>query len=325
MTLGAYAGTVALPLVQEHADAATVRVIDGIIRELWAGLPLVYGSSYFDRDMTQEAVERAMTPGYGLDRGRSPASPEDLVSEVLDMVRTFWQLAHGGSPRELVQVVRFRLGELAAGMDSVYAATHHTELPARPGPFESILRECLELVGSQRARGALRALGDQDLYEHGIATGTHLLECIDQGLPCRMLTRAQADLLQLQVTTLFTTSGFRFIVDDDAAKPGIRVEVIDDNDPSGRHLSVYWHPGNDLDDRCDVGRGSGHLSAELLRRSRVVSVAMSHALEEILEAAGFEVHVDRDVGASYVLVTALKEPDRFASFIEGPDDALSAG
>lgn len=324
VTLGAYAGAVALPLVQKHADAPTVRVIDGIVRELWAGLPLVYDSSYFDRDMSQEAVERVMTPGFGVDQSRSPAVPADLVSEVLDMVRTFWQLAHRGSPRELAQVVTFRFGELAAGMDSVYAITHNTELQARPGAFEAILRECLELVAGQRARGALRSLGDQDLYEHGIATGTHLLECIDEGSPCRMLTRPQVDLLRLQISTLLTTSGFRFIVDDEAAKPGIRVEVMDDIDPTGRHVAVYWDPGNDDGSGCNAGlepagRG-GHLSAEVLPRSRVVGVAMAHAIQEILGAAGFEVDVDVDIGESYVLVTALRDPEQLVTFLAGPDD-----
>lgn len=323
VTLGAYAGAVALPLVQKHADAATVRVVDGIIRELWAGLPLVYESSYFDQDMSEEAVARAMTPGYGADKGRSPAVPEDLVSDILDMVRTFWQLAHRGSSRELAQVVTFRAGELAAGMDSVYAITHNAELRARPGAFEAIVRECLDLVASQRARGALRVLGDQDLYDHAIATGAHLLECIDHGAPMQMLTRPQVDLLRLQISTLLTTSGFRFIVDDEAAKPGIRVEVMDDIDPTGRHVAVYWHPGNDVSGGCDAGSESGdhggHVSAEALRRSRVVGVAMSHAIEEILGAAGFEVNVDLDVGESYVLVTALSNPDQFAAFITGPD------
>lgn len=323
LTLGAYAGTLVLPLVREHADPPTVRVIDGIVRELWAGLPLVYNSSYFDLDMSQEAVERAMTPGYGVDEGRSPATPEDLVSDILDMVRTFWHLAHGGSPRELAQVVTFRLGELAAGMDSVYAVTHHTELRSRPGAFEDIVRECLELVGSQRARGAPRALGDQDLYDHGISTGTHLLERIDHGAGCRLLTRPEIDLLSLQITTLLTTSGFGFASDDGVHEPGIRVEAVDDIDLSGRHVAVYWHPGNDVIERCDVSRDSGHLSSDVLRRSRVVGVAMSHAIEEILEAAGFEVHVDLEVGASYVLVTALREPDQFASFVEGPDESTA--
>lgn len=319
VTLGAYAGTVALPLVREHADAPTVRVIDGIVRELWAGLPLVYASSYFDQDMSQEAVERARTPGFGVDTGRSPAAPEDLVSEVLDMVRTFWQLAHSGSPRELAQVVTFRLGELAAGMDSVYALTHDTELRARPGAFEAIVRECLDLVRSQRAPEAPRALGDQDLYDHGISTGTHLLECINQGSRCRLLTRPQIDLLSLQITTLLTTSGFGFVSDDGVRQPGVRVETVHDIDVFGRHVSVYWHPGNEVTDRCGVARDSGHLSADVLHRSRVVAIAMSHAIEEILEAAGFDVHVDLEVGA-YVLVTALSEPDQLAMFIQDPAD-----
>lgn len=320
MTLGAYAGTIVLPLVRQHAGPSTVRVIDGIVQELWAGLPLVYDRSYFDQDMSEAAVQRAMTSGYGVDKSRSPVTPEDLVSEILDMVRSFWQLAHRGSPRELAQVVTFRLGELAAGMDSLYAVMHDSEMQARPGLFEAVVRECLDLVRSQRATGAMRALGDQDLYDHAIVTGTHLIECIDQGARCRMLTKPQFDRLSLQITTLFTASGFNFVSEDGAHGPGVRVEVIDDIDPSARHVAVYWHPGHDIHERCDVAGDSGHFSADVLHRSRVVGIAMSRAIEEILEAAGFEVLVDLEVGGSYVLVTALKEPDQFTTFIEGPDE-----
>ena len=321
LTLGAYAGTLVLPLVRAHADPATVRVIDGIVRELWAGLPLVYDRSYFDSSMSIEAVERTMTPGYGVDKGRSPTVPEDLVSEVLDMVRTVWQFAHLGNSRELAQVVRFRSGELAAGMDSVYAVTHGPALQSRPGPFEAIVKECLELVRNQRGQDIPRALGDQDLYDHAITTGTHLLECIQQGTPIRMLTRPQMDLLALQLTTLLTLSGFRYVSDDGVHYPGVRVELVDDIHLAERHIAVYWHPGNAGSEHCDTGAQRGEYSAETLHRSRVVGSAMAHAMEEILEAAGFDVRIDPEVGDSYALVAGLREPELFASFIEDLEPA----
>ena len=319
VTLGAYAGTVVLPVAREYGDARTSTLIAGLVGELWAGLPLVHSRSYADREVDGRRHEDSDTARDWHDEDQASETPEDLVPDMLDMVRTLWQLARSGSAEELVVVARFRLSEIAAGLDHAYAVRHGTETPTRPGTFEAVLRECFQLVAEQRAWGAVRALGDEELFEHGISIGEHLAECLDQGSACRLLTRARVDALALQLTALLAASGFTIAPDDESNHPGVLVEVVDDLDLTHRHVSLHWHLGESLRERCAVAVSNGDYSAEPLRRSGLVREVMGRSLLELVRAAGFDAHEDEDPGAHEVIVTSLSEPDELASFVGACD------
>ena len=180
VALGAYAGTVLLPVAKDHADEGTYRVISGLVTELWAGLPLVHDQSYADEGLSERPHENTTTARASADTGEQPESPSDIVLDVLDMVRTFWQLARSGSAEELADVASFRLGEIAAGLDHVYAVRHGIPDAERPGTFESVVLDCLDVVEKQRSSTVIRAMGDRDLYDHAMTIGGHLAECLEQ-------------------------------------------------------------------------------------------------------------------------------------------------
>jgi hypothetical protein len=315
LTLGAYAGAVVLPLARKYGDAYTSTLIEGLVGELWAGLPLVHGRSYVDREVGRRRHEDTDTARDCPDGGHASETPEDLVPDMLDMVRTLWQLARSGSAEELVMVARFRVSEIAAGLDHAYAVRHGTEPPHRPGTFEAVVRECFQLVAEQRAAGAVRALGDEELFDHGISIGEHLAECLEQGSACRLLTKPQVDVLALQITSLLAASGFPIVPDDESHDPGVLVEIVDDLDLTHRHVSLHWHLGESLRQRCAVAVSQGDYSAEPLRRSGLVREVMGRSLLELVQAAGFDAHTDEDRGPHEVIVTALSEPDELASFV----------
>ena len=314
VTLGAYAGAVVLPLARQYGDPLTSALIAGLVGELWAGLPLVHHRSYVDAEIGRPHEHTATAHGCA-DGGVACDTPRDLVPDMLDMVRTLWQLAHTGSSEELVVVSRFRLSEIAAGLDHAYAVRHGAAPPTRPGTFEAVVRECLQIVTRERATGAVRAMGDEDLFDHGIAIGEHLVECLEQGSACRLLTRPQVDVLAVQITSLLGVSGFAVVPDEESRRPGMLVEVVDDLDLSLRHVSIHWHPGEGLRRRCEEAVNDGHLSAEPLRRAGLVREVMGRSLIELLCAAGFEAHADEDLGPHEVIVTALTEPEDFESFV----------
>jgi hypothetical protein len=315
VTLGAYAGTVVLPLAREYGDARTSALIAGLVTELWAGLPLVHSRSYVDREVGRRRHEVTDTARGCPDGGQASETPQDLVPDMLDMVRTLWQLARSGSAEELVAVARFRLSEIAAGLDHTFAVRHETDRSERPGTFEAVVRECFQLVAEQRASGAVRALGDEELFEHGISIGEHLVECLDRGSTCRLLTKHQVDVLALQITSLLAASGFTVVPDDGSNRPGVLVEVVDDLDLAHRHVSLHWHLGESLRDRCAAAVSNGDYSAEPLRRSGLVRAVMGRSLLELVRAAGFDAHADDDLGPHEVIVTSLCEPDELASFV----------
>lgn len=314
VTLGAYAGSVVLPLARVYGDERTSTLIAGLVAELWAGLPLVRDRSDVDAEIGRPH-EATATARPCPDGGATSEAPEDLVADMLDMVRTLWQLAHTGSVEELVVVSRFRLSEIAAGLDHAYAVRHGTEPSTRPGTFEAVVRECLQIVAQDRAVGAVRTMGDEDLHEHALSIGEHLLECLEQGSTCRLLTRPQMDVLALQVTSLLGASGFIVGRDGEDNRPGVLVEAVDDIDLSLRHVSIHWHPGEPLRRRCDEAVSQGDLSAEPLRRAGLVREVMGRSLIELLLAAGFDARADDEVGPHEVVVTGLAQPGDLASFV----------
>ncbi len=314
VTLGAYAGSVVLPLAREYGDARTIVLITGLVAELWAGLPLVHDRSDVDEEIGRPHEDTATARGCP-DGGAASETPQDLVPDMLDMVRTLWQLARTGSAEELVVCARFRLGEIAAGLDHAYAVRHDSEQPTRPGTFEAVVRECLQIVTQERATGAVRAMGDEDLFDHAISIGEHLVECLEQGSACRLLTRPQIDELAVQIMTLLGASGFAVVPDAESQRSGALVEVVDDLDLSMRHVSIHWHPGEALRRRCADAVSQGHVSAEPLRRAGLVREVMGRSLIELLRAAGFEAHEDVDLGPHEVIVTGLTEPKQFESFV----------
>ena len=314
VTLGAYAGSVVLPLARKYGDEATASVLCGLVAELWAGLPLVHDRSYVDDDIGRPH-EHTMTAHDCADGGAASGTAQDLVPDMLDMVRTLWQLAHTGSTEELVVVARFRLSEIAAGLDHAFAARHGTEPPTRPGTFEAVVRECLQIVARERAPGAVRSMGDEDLFEHGTSVGQHLVECLERGSTCRLLTRPQVDVLAVQITSLLGASGFAVVPHGESGRPGVLVEVVDDLDLTLRHVALHWHPGEALSRRCADAVREGRFSAEPLRRAGLVREVMGRSLIELLTAAGFEVHEDDELGPHEVIVTGLAAPGQLASFV----------
>ncbi|MDO5503485.1 MAG: hypothetical protein Q4G67_09965 [Actinomycetia bacterium] len=317
VTLGAYAGTVALPLVRSHAESQTGRLIDGIVRELWAGLPLVHHSSYVDQDMPCGKAPGTRTALASADLDRPPEHPQDLVPDVLDMVRTAWQLMRSRSARELAAVTSFRFTELVAGMDHVYAHVHGRPHEERPGTLESVAQECIGLVKRQRAPGSVHALGDEDLFRHGIAVGEHLLECVEQGTECALMTMTDMERLGLQITTVLSAAGFPVLTEEDTEGPGICVEAVDDLDFSRRHVAVHWHSASTLRQRCTVAVDRGDYSADALKQGGLISTAMGRALKDIVTSAGFAIRSDDSSSSEhYVLVTGLRAPEDFAAFVE---------
>ncbi|MGA8046560.1 MAG: hypothetical protein WCA30_09865 [Dermatophilaceae bacterium] len=315
VALGAYAGTVLLPVAKEHADEGTYRVISGLVTELWAGLPLVHDQSYADEGLAERPHENTTTARACADTGEQPESPSDIVLDVLDMVRTFWQLARSGSAEELADVASFRLGEIAAGLDHVYAVRHSVPDAERPGTFESVVLDCLEVVEAQRSSTVIRAMGDRDLYDHAMTIGGHLAECLEQGSPCRLFTTRQLDTLGFQVAMLLTASGFEVVGEDDTHHPGARVEVVDDVDLMQRCVAIHWHTGNVLRQRCSDAVITGDYDAEALLRAGAICQEMGKALVRILTAAGFEARINEDFGAHYVVVTGLRQTEDFESFV----------
>ena len=317
VTLGAYAGSVVLPLARAYGDPRTTAVISGLVAELWAGLPLVHDRSYVDEGIGRPH-ENTTTAHACADGGASSETAQDLVPDMLDMVRTLWQLAHTRSIEELAVVARFRLSEIAAGLDHAYAVRHSAAQPTRPGTFEAVVRECLQIVTRERAVGAVRALGDEDLYEHAVSIGEHLVECLEEGSACRLLTRGQVDGLARQVASLLGASGFTVVDDDESRGPGVLVEVVDDLDLTLRHVSLHWHPGEPLRRRCADAVNRGDYSAEPLRRSGMVRELMGRSLLELVRAGGFEARPHEEVGPHEVVVTGLNEPERLAAFVDVP-------
>jgi hypothetical protein len=315
LTLGAYAGTVLLPVAKGHADEASYRVISGLVTELWAGLPLVHDRSYADEGMCQRPHEDTTTARASADSGEQPESPSDIVLDVLDMLRTFWQLARSGSAEELADVASFRLGEIAAGLDHVYAVRHGVTDAERPGTLEAIVLDCLQVVEAQRSPSVIRAMGDRDLYDHAVAIGEHLAECLESGHPCRLFTTRQLDTLGFQVAMLLTASGFEVVGEDDTHHPGARVEVVDDVDLAQRCVAIHWHTGNVLRQRCSEAVVEGDYDAEALLRAGAICQEMGRALVQILTAAGFEARINEEFGAHYVVVTGLRQEEDFESFV----------
>jgi hypothetical protein len=314
-TLGAYAGCIVLPLARKYADERTATLISGLVGELWAGVPLVYDFSCVDDEVGTRNHEDCTTSRDCADRGEQAQAPADLVPDMLDMVRTLWHLASTGSAEELVVVARFRLSEIAAGLDQVAAIRHGGHGRTRPGAFEAVVRECLDLVAVHRVPGAMRVLGDEDLYDHGVAIGGHIVECLEQDVPCRLLTRPQIDLLALQITSLLAASGFAVITDDETDAPGVLVEVIDDVDLSYRHVAIHWHPGVALSSRCAEAVRRGDYAAEVLRRSGLVREVMGVSLLQLLRAGGFDAHADEELGTHQLVVTGLDEPLQLEGFV----------
>ena len=315
VALGAYAGTIVLPVAKEHADEATYRVISGLVTELWAGLPLVHDQSYADEGICERTHEVTTTAWDSADSREQPESPSDIVLDVLDMVRTFWRLAHSRSAEELADVASFRLGEIAAGLDHVYAVRHGVPDAARPGTFESIVLDCLDVVEAQRSATVIRAMGDRDLYDHAMTIGEHLAECLERGNPCRLFTTRALDTLGFQVAMLLTASGFEVVGEDDTHHPGARVEVVDDVDLAQRCVAIHWHTGNVLRQRCSDAVVTGDYDAEALLRAGAICQEMGRALVKILTAAGFEARINEDFGAHYVIVTGLRQAEDFESFV----------
>ncbi|MCA1781794.1 MAG: hypothetical protein ABR500_13630 [Dermatophilaceae bacterium] len=316
ITLGAYAGSVVLPVAGKYGDEHTHTLIAGLVAELWAGVPLVYDRSDVDDEIGRPHEDTTTARGCA-DGGEAEASetPQDLVPDMLDMVRTLWQLAHTGSIEELAAVARFRLSEIAAGLDHAYAVRHDTQPPARPGTFEAVVQECLQIVTHERESGTRRTLGDEDLHEHGTLIGEHLVECLEQGSACRLLTKPQVDVLAIQITSLLGASGFSVVPEGETYRAGVLVEVVDDIDLSLRHVSIHWHPGEALRRRCEDAVNGGDYSAEPLRRSGLVREVMGRSLLQLLRAGGFEAHADEDLDPHEVIVTGLTEPEDLASFV----------
>lgn len=314
VTLGAYAGTVALPLVRTFGDDRAIEVATGLVAELWAGLPLVGPVSFVDPTVVVPHCDSTSTVRDSADGIEPPQGPGDLVPDALDMIRTIWQVARQGSAQELAVVVRFRLADLAAAMDHLYAVRTGVPTPDRPGTFEAIVRECLDLVTAQRSRSGVRKLTDSDLHDHGLRVGEQLIECLVEGTPCRMLTTPQVDTLRLQVISALRVAGLQ-VLETDSIHPGVLLVAIDDVDLSGRHIELHWHYATDLWQRCQEAIQAGDYTAEVLRHSGSIRAVMGQALLDILQNAGFEARIDPEVGEHRVLVTRLIEPESLNAHI----------
>lgn len=315
MTLGAYAGTVVLPLARAYGDERTAALVAGLVGELWAGLPLVHPRSYADRAIGLNQHEVTATARRCPDGGCASETPQDIVPDMLDMVRTLWQLARTGTAVELAGVTRFRLSEIAAGLDHSFAVRHGVPAHTRPGPFEAVVAECLQIVAAQCAPGAVRALGDEDLYEHGVAIGEHLVECLEQGSTCALMTRPQVESLAAQLRSLLAASGFSIVPDDQSHHPGVLVEVVDDLELWHRHVCLHWHLGESLRSRCEIAVNAGDYSAEPLRRSGQIREVVGRSLLELVRAAGFEARTDEHLGPHEIIVTRLNAPEELAAFV----------
>lgn len=315
VTLGAYAGTVALPLVREFGSDRSIEVTEGLVSELWAGLPLVHPVSFADPSVLGSDVDRTRTVRDSAD-GLEPAhGPADLVPDAVDMIRTLWQLTRQGSAQELAVVARFRLADLAYAMDHLYATlTGASPPPSRPGAFEAVVRECLDLVTGERSPSRGRQLSDCDLHEHGTRVGEQLLECVTEGAPCRLLTTEQVDRLRHQVMTALSVAGLRVVTEEEAS-PGVLLAVVDDVDLSNRHIELHWHCASDLRRRCHDALEAGDYTAEVLRHAGCTKGVMGQALQEILRHAGFEARIDPDIDEHHVLVNRLAEPERLRSYV----------
>ena len=315
LTLGAYAGTVTVPLVATFGDADTQTRVRGLVQELWAGLPLVDGVSHVEEDLPLRDPERTITAQHSPDGATSPQTPADLVPDCLDLVRTLWLLTRDSSPMELATVARFRLADLAAAMDHLYATRRGEETPPRPGTFETVIRECLDIIAGQRATPNSRLLGDSDLYEHGLSVGQHLVDCLSTGQPCLFMTMPQIDLLRLQVMSALSVAGLQMVSEGDLTSPGVLLEVIDDVDLRGRHIELHWHCSMEFRQRCREALANRDLEAEVLRHSGRIHATMSHALQEILSDAGFETSFDPDLGEHQLIVSRLVEPEALNVYI----------
>lgn len=321
MTLGAYAGTVMLPLAKEYADSETSARLSGLVSELWAGLPLVTTDSHIDGDMAAWAEATTVRPSPDI---TTPAhKPADLVPDMLDLVHMVWQVARTGTPEELMHITRFRLSEIAVGLDQVYAAQQGVPLGSRPGTLEEVLLECFNLVARQRDSGVSRALTNSDLYDHGIAVGNHLVECLKTGGECKLLTTPQVDLLYLQVAAMLGVAGF-IVLDPqgEPSRPGLWVEGIDDVDLSLRHISINWRLAAGLRERCSEAVNSGDYNAPILRQAGAVAKAVSRAVLRTVHVAGFTAHIDATSGEHNVIVTGLNQPEEFAAFIGSADPRI---
>lgn len=315
VTLGAYAGTVALPLVRAFGEPREVAIAEGLVAELWAGLPLMHAISYADPTVLAPDLDRTCTVRESAD-GMEPArGPVDLVPDALDMIRTIWQVARQRSPQELAVVARFRLADLAAGLDHLYAQSTGTATLQRPGNFEAIVRECLDLVAEQRKRSQGRQLTESDLHEHGTRVGKQLVECLTEGAPCRMLTTPQVNLLRLQVASALNVAGLQIIGEADEANAGVLVLAVDDVDLADRHIELHWHCTRDLRQRSLQALRNGDYAAEVLGRVGGIQSVMGQALQDILRHAGFEARIDPEVDEHHVLVTRLREPERLRRYV----------
>lgn len=315
VTLGAYAGTVALPLVRTFGTDRETHVANGLVSELWAGLPIAHPVSFVDPSVLDSPHDRTSTVRDNAD-GLEPArQPADLVPDALDMIRTIWQVVRQGSPQEIAVVVRFRLADLASGMDHLYAVRTDAPTPRRPGTFEAIVRECLDLVTAQRNRAKARQLTDCDLHEHALRVGGHLVECLIEGTPCRLLTTPQVDLLQHQVISALHIAGLPVLEEGDDSSAGVLLVAIDDVDLSDRHIELHWRCTPDLQRRARQALRDGDYSAEVLKRTGGIQGVMRQALQEILRHAGFETAIDPDIGEHHLLVTGLREPEMLRGYV----------
>lgn len=316
VTLGAYAGTVLMPLLHAHADRRTAEIVGGLVNELWAGLPLVHTRSYADETLATGPAEDLRLGLPDLDGAGLPGAVEDLVPDILDMVRTLWRLACWGSPQELAAVTRFRMGEVTAGLDHLYARAQGASPPERPGTFEAVAKECLELVNQERAPGQSRNLTDGDLHQHASAVGEHLVECLEIGAACRLMTMPEVELLRLQVTTALATAGLDIVRDEDFDRAGVALVVVDDIDMSRRHIELHWRCRYALRRACREALAAGDYRSAALRQTGTISAAMSGALLRILRHAGFEARIDPDALQRHVLVTAVRDAARFERFCD---------
>ena len=323
VVLGAYAGTVTLPLVRTFGDADAIERASALVSGMWAGLPLVTDSRA-DPGLDPSGHDHLHTERESADGVAPVTRPADLVPDALDLVRILWEVARNGSPQELAVVSRFRLADLAAGMDHVFAVRTGERTPARPGAFEAIVRECLDLVTQYRAASGAGLLTATELHDHAIAVGEHLVECLLEGTPCRLLTTPQVDLLRLQVVSALNAAGLTVLDRDDEAdedRPGVCLAAIDDVDLTGRCIDLHWHCAPDVQRRCREALRAGDYGAQVLRHSGTVRTTMSDALQRILEAAGFEARIDHEIDEHHVLVTGLVEPERLRVFVNPSSDA----
>lgn len=315
LTLGAYAATVTAPLVRAHGEPETLELVLGLIHELWAGLPLVYHTSYVDTALPDRDPDRTLTVRESADGAAPPQQPSDLVPDSLDLVRTVWQLARQGNPAELATVARFRLADLAAAMDHLYAQDAGLDTPSRPGAFEAVVRECLDIIAAQPTGPTTQLLSDSELYEHATTVGRYLVECLDDGHPCDLLTTPHLDLLRLQVMSALSVAGLAVIdeVHDDHA--GVLLVVVDDVDLTSRNIELHWHCSADLRERCREALRVHDLGAEALRQSGRITITMSRAVRDILRDAGFEAAIDLESGEHHVVVTRLREPEQLRCYV----------